>query len=109
MPLDGEKTPLRLYGRSPRFHCTAGLGSPIEGDAFRAWVNQSPTPSQRQDDIMIMDNLPARKAIGVQQSHPGCRREHALCVKMIFAKLNALPRAAAGRTLPLSGRQSPTP
>jgi transposase len=85
------------------------LDGPMDGDAFLAWVEQSLAPSLRQGDTVIMDNLPAHKVHGVQQAiqavgasllylppySPGFNP-----IEMVFAKLKALLRAAAARTMP---------
>jgi transposase len=84
----------RLYGRSPRGErCraavphghwmtttfTVGLRSdglvapfvldgPMDGEAFRAYVEQALSPALRQGDVVIMDNLAAHKVHGVREA-----------------------------------------
>jgi transposase len=83
----------RLYGRAPRGErCraavphghwktttfTAGLrvngltapmilDGPMDGDAFRAYVEQVLVPDLDPGDIVIMDNLPAHRVSGVRE------------------------------------------
>lgn len=125
----------RLYGRSPRGErCraavphghwktttfTAGLrydgliaplvlDGPMDGEAFRAYVEQLLAPSLRPGDTVIMDNLPAHKVHGVREAIQAV----GACllylppyspdfnpIEMAFSKLKALLRAAAARTMP---------
>ena len=84
----------RLYGRAPKSErClaavphghwktttfTAGLrigglaapfvlDGPMDGDAFRAYVEQILAPELTPGDVVVMDNLPAHKAPGVRQA-----------------------------------------
>ena len=85
------------------------LDGPMDGDAFIAWVEQSLAPSLRQGDTVIMDNLPAHKVNGVRQAIEavGARLLYLPPyspdfnpIEMVFAKLKALLRAAAARTIP---------
>ena len=120
----------RLYGRAPRGErCrapvphghwktttfTAGLrydglaapmvlDGPLNGEAFRAYVEQALVPELRPGDIVIMDNLPAHKVHGVRQATEAAGASlrylpHYNPIEMAFAKLKALLRAAA-RTIP---------
>jgi transposase len=42
------------------------LDGPINGAAFRAWVEQFLVPELRPSDIVVMDNLSAHKVAGIQ-------------------------------------------
>jgi hypothetical protein len=42
------------------------LDGPINGPAFRAWVEQFLVPELRPSDIVVMDNLSAHKVAGVR-------------------------------------------
>jgi transposase len=55
------------------------LDGPMNGTAFLAYLEQVLVPTLRPGDIVVMDNLPAHK--------------------MAFAKLKAILRKAAERTL----------
>jgi transposase len=91
-----------------------GLSAPcvfdgaINGERFRAYVEQALAPTLRRGDLVIMDNLPAHKVQGVRAAirargagllylppySPDLNPiEHA------FAKLKALLRTAATRTV----------
>ena len=81
----------------------------MDGDAFLAWIEQSLAPSLRQGDIVIMDNLPAHKVNGVQQAIQAVGASLLYLppyspdfnpIEMVFAKLKALLRATAARTMP---------
>jgi transposase len=125
----------RLYGRSPRGErCraavphghwktttfTAGLRSdglvapfvldgPMDGDAFRAYVEQLLSPELRPGDLVIMDNLPAHKVHGVREAIEAVGANLLYLppyspdfnpIEMAFSKLKAILRAAAARTIP---------
>lgn len=81
---------------------------PINGEAFRAYVQQCLVPALRSGDVVIMDNLGSHKVAGVREAIEAAGAtllylppyspdlnpiEHA------FAKLKALLRKAAARTL----------
>ena len=44
---------------------------PINGECFRAYVDQQLTPTLKPGDIVVMDNLPAHKVKGVRQGIEG--------------------------------------
>jgi transposase len=125
----------RLYGRSPRGErCRAAvphghwktmtftdalridgiaapmvLDGPMDGEAFRAYVEQALAPALRPGDIVIMDNLPAHKVHGVREAIEAVGASLLYLppyspdfnpIEMAFAKLKALLRAAAARTIP---------
>ncbi len=124
----------RLYGRAPRGErCraavphghwktttfTAGLrmnglaapmilDGPMDGDAFRAYVEQVLVPDLDPGDIVIMDNLPAHRVSGVREAIEavGANLRYLPAyspdfnpIENAFAKLKALLRAAAQRTV----------
>jgi transposase len=43
------------------------LDGPMNGVAFRAWIEQGLVPTLRPGDIVVMDNLPAHRAAGVRE------------------------------------------
>jgi transposase len=133
-PAAGPKK-ARLYGRSPRGErCRAAvphghwktmtftaalridgiaapmvLDGPMDGEAFRAYVEQALAPALRPGDIVIMDNLPAHKVHGVREAIEAVDASLLYLppyspdfnpIEMAFAKLKALLRAAAARTIP---------
>jgi len=124
----------RLYGRAPRGErCRAAiphghwktttfvgalrltgmtapmvLDGPMHGAAFLAYVEQVLVPELKPGDIVIMDNLPAHKPIGIKEAieKAGAR----LCflppyspdfnpIEMAFARLKAHLKKAACRTI----------
>ena len=85
------------------------LDGPMDGDAFRAYVTQVLVPELEPGDIVIMDNLPAHKVSGVRDpiEAAGARLLYLPPyspdfnpIEMAFAKLKALLRAAAARSIP---------
>ena len=94
------------------------LDGPMNGEAFLAYVEQALVPELRPGDIVIMDNLPAHKVHGVRQAieADGASLRYLPPyspdfnpIEMAFAKLKALLRAAAARTIPDLWQASPTP
>ena len=81
----------------------------MNGEAFLAYVEQALVPELRQGDIVIMDNLPAHKVQGVRAQIEAAGASLLYLppyspdlnpIEMAFAKLKALLRAAAARTIP---------
>ncbi|MFO1143603.1 MAG: IS630 family transposase [Amaricoccus sp.] len=80
----------------------------MSGEAFRAWVRHMLAPSLGPGDIVVMDNLPAHKVGGVRAmiEAVGARLPYLPPyspgfnpIEQAFAKLKALLRKAAARTL----------
>lgn len=80
----------------------------INGEFFLAYVRQQLVPTLAQGDVVVMDNLPAHKVQGVRQAieQAGARVLYLPPyspdfnpIEQVFAKLKALLRAAAKRTL----------
>jgi transposase len=44
------------------------LHGPINGAAFVAYIDQSLAPTLKRGDIVVMDNLPAHKVVGVKEA-----------------------------------------
>ena len=99
---------LRLVGvHAPMVHAPMVLDGAINGDAFRAYVEQVLGPCLRPGDIVVMDNLAAHKVAGVRQAIK-TRGAHLLYlpayspdlnpIEQAFAKLKALLRRAAARS-----------
>ena len=112
---------------SPRSATTASprpvFDGPINGARFRAYVEQALAPTLRPGDIVIMDNLRAHKVAGVREAieaagaellylppyspdlAPGSQHRPPRSVRsgapieQVFAKLKALLRTAASRTV----------
>lgn len=84
------------------------LDGPMDGECFRAWVEQMLAPTLRSGDIVIMDNLPAHKVAGVSQAIEAKGAELFYLppyspdfnpIENAFAKLKAHVRKAAARTI----------
>ena len=84
------------------------LDGPMNGDAFRAYVEQVLAPELSEGDVVIMDNLPAHKVTGVKQAieNVGARLLYLPPyspdfnpIELAFSKLKALLRKAAARTI----------
>ena len=88
------------------------LDGPMNGEAFRDYVEQVLAPELKPGEIVILDRLPAHRVRGVRQAieAAGARL---LClpayspdfnpIERAFAKLKALLRKAAARTIPELG------
>jgi transposase len=113
----------RLIGKAPWGHWktttfTAGLRcdglvapcvleGPMNGEAFRAYVEQMLAPSLSQGDIVVIDNLSAHKVEGIRVA---IEAKGAILlylppyspdlnpIEMAFAKLKTLLRKTAART-----------
>ena len=84
------------------------LDGAMDGDAFRAYVEQVLVPELTKDDVVIMDNLPAHKVTGVRRAIEGAGARLIYLppyspdfnpIEMAFSKLKALLRKAAARTI----------
>ena len=80
----------------------------MNGVLFKAWVEQMLAPELQPGDIVVMDNLPAHKVAGIRQAIEA--RDAKLRylppyspdlnpIEQAFAKLKALLRKAAERTV----------
>jgi transposase len=95
---------LRTSGPS----AVALLDGPVTGERFRAYVSQTLGPSLRRGDTVILDNLSAHKVAGVREAIEAVGA-HVLYlppyspdfnpIELAFAKLKALLRSAAARTV----------
>ena len=79
----------------------------INGEAFRAWVEQFLAPTLRPGDIVIMDNLGSHKVDGVRQAIEARGASLRYLppyspdlnpIEQFFAKLKALLRKAGARS-----------
>lgn len=80
----------------------------INGETFRAWVEQFLTPTLRPGDLVVMDNLASHKVAGVREAIEG-RGARLLYlppyspdlnpIEQAFAKLKALLRKRAARSV----------
>ena len=80
----------------------------MNGTIFKAWVEQMLAPGLRPDDIVVMDNLAAHKVTGVREAIEARGAKLLYLppyspdlnpIEQAFAKLKALLRKAAERTV----------
>jgi transposase len=85
------------------------LDGPMNGPAFLAYVEQVLAPSLAPGETVVMDNLPAHKVGGVRTAIEAAGARLRLLppyspdfnpIELAFAKLKALLRRAAARTIP---------
>lgn len=84
------------------------LDGAMTGAAFLAYVRQLLAPTLRNGDIVVMDNLPAHKITGIRQEIEAAGAKLLYLppyspefnpIEQVFAKLKALLRKAAARTI----------
>jgi transposase len=84
------------------------LDGPMNGAAFLAYVEQVLVPTLAPGDLVIMDNLPAHKVTGVKEAIEAAGATRLFLppyspdfnpIEQAFAKLKALLRKAATRTV----------
>jgi transposase len=103
------KTSTFLAGlRHNRIDAPCVIDGPIDGETFRAWVEQFLAPTLSAGDIVIMDNLAAHKVAGIREAieAKGARLLYLPPyspdlnpIEHLFAKIKELLRKAAARTL----------
>jgi len=83
------------------------LDGPIDGDSFRAYIEQFLAPTLRPGDIVVIDNLSSHKspairaaieAVGAELRYLPPYSPDLNPIELFFAKLKALLRKAAART-----------
>jgi transposase len=83
------------------------LDGPMDGESFRAYVEQFVVPILKPGDIVVMDNLASHKVAGVREAIEAAGAELRYLppyspdfnpIELAFAKLKALFRAARPRT-----------
>jgi transposase len=84
------------------------LDGPINGCAFRAWVEQALAPQLQPGDIVVMDNLASHKvagiaaaieAVGAQLRYLPPYSPDYNPIEQVFAKFKTLLRKTAARTM----------
>ena len=84
------------------------LDGPIDGESFRAYVEQFLAPALSPGQIVVMDNLPSHKVAGIRQAIEARGASVLLLppyspdlnpIENFFAKLKSLLRKAAARTV----------
>ena len=81
----------------------------MDGDAFLVYVTKVLVPTLTPGDIVVMDNLPAHKVAGVREAIETAGAELYFLppyspdfnpIELAFAKIKAILRKAAARTIP---------
>jgi transposase len=81
---------------------------PINGHAFRAWVQQALVPVLQPGDIVVMDNLGAHKVAGIAAAIESVGAQVRYLppyspdynpIEQVFAKFKTLLRKTAARTM----------
>lgn len=83
------------------------LDGPMNGDIFRAYVEQVLAPTLKPGDIVLMDNLAAHRVSGVREAIEAAGATRLFLppyspdfnpIEQVFSKLKAWLRKAAART-----------
>jgi transposase len=108
-PYGHWKTTTFLAGlRCDRIDAPCVFDGPINGESFRAWVEQFLVPTLSPGDIVIMDNLPSHKVAGIKQAVERVGAELLYLppyspdlnpIEQVFAKVKTLLRTAATRSV----------
>ena len=94
--------------RHDRIDAPCVIDGPMNGELFRACVEQFLAPTLSPGDIVVMDNLPAHKVKGVAEAITARGAELRYLppyspdlnlIEQLFAKLKALLRKAAARSV----------
>jgi transposase len=100
-------TPFVGAMRAEDFVAPLVVDGAINGETFRAYVEQALAPALRSGDVVIMDNLSSQEVAGVREAIEGVGATLLYLppyspdlnpIEMAFAKLKALLRRAAHRT-----------
>ena len=108
-PAGHWKTTTIIAGlRTNGLSAVALLDGPVTGERFRAYLAETLVPALRSRDTVILDNLSAHKVAGVREAieAAGARLLYLPPyspefnpIELAFAKLKALLRSAAARTV----------
>ena len=106
--LENHDVCLRLALRTTELVAPLVLDGPINGLAFRAWVEQMLAPQLRPGDIVVLDNLGSHKVTGIAEAIRAAGAQLRYLppyspdynpIEQVFAKLKTLLRKAARRTV----------
>jgi len=84
------------------------LDGPMDGDAFRIYVTRFLAPTLRKGDIVVMDNLPSHKVVGIREAIEavGAKLRYLPAyspdlnpIEQAFSKIKALLRKTAARSI----------
>jgi len=94
--------------RHDRITAPAVFDGPINGETFLAWVQQFLAPTLSAGDIVVMDNLSSHKVVGIREAIEAAGATLLYLppyspdfnpIEQVFAKLKALLRKAAARSV----------
>ena len=94
--------------RNDRIDAPCVIDGPINGDSFRAYVEQFLVPTLRTGDIVVIDNLGSHKSKAVRRAIRAAGAKLFFLppyspdlnpIEQVFAKLKTLLRKAAERTV----------
>lgn len=94
--------------RHDRITAPCVFDGPINGTAFKAWIEQALAPTLEPGDIVILDNLSSHKVAGIKQAIKARGAKLVYLppyspdlnpIEQVFAKLKHLLRKAAARTV----------
>ncbi|MCC7017564.1 MAG: IS630 family transposase, partial [Rhodospirillales bacterium] len=94
--------------RHDRIAAPCVISGPIDGAAFRAYVEQFLAPTLASGDIVVMDNLGSHKVAGVREAIEAKGASLVYLppyspdlnpIEQVFAKLKARLRSVAARTV----------
>ena len=100
--------------RHDRIDAPFVLDGPINGDYFRAWVEQGLVPTLAPGDVVILDNLGSHKGKAVRRAIRKAKAHLIFLppyspdlnpIEQVFAKLKTLLRKAAERTVEATWRR----
>jgi transposase len=84
------------------------IDGPINGELFRAWVEQMLVPVLQPGDVVVLDNLRSHKVAGIEQAIRAAGAQLLYLppyspdynpIEQVFSKLKTLLREAAARTV----------
>jgi len=94
--------------RNDRLEAPCIFDGPINGERFRAYVEQFLVPTLKPNDIVVLDNLGSHKGKAVQQAIRAAGAHLVFLpkyspdlnpIEQVFAKLKTLLRKAAARSI----------
>jgi transposase len=84
------------------------IDGPINGELFRAWVEQMLVPALQPGDLVVLDNLRSHKVAGIEEAIRAAGAQLLYLppyspdynpIEQVFSKLKTLLRKAAARTV----------
>ena len=84
------------------------LDGPMDGDAFRVYINEVLGPTLKRGDVVVLDNLPAHHVAGIREAVTAKRAQLFYLppyspdlnpIEMAFSKLKGLLRQDPARTV----------